>query len=282
MTETILVTNKELCAGNLPTYFANIICSPDNQHAMVKVLGASGTGKSWAAIILAIETSKEVARIMGGKPEDYFNVKEHLATIGKEDIKRIMTNPKKCTILLLDDVAISYNARKFQDEFNIFINDLLQSFRPNHNLVIMTMQSDFLIDKVGRVLAHYTIIMDQAYFSLGITTAKVFKNVIQHLKKGEVYQQFLVEKNIKYVRHIFSAPDKDITNFYEEERARQLKKLKDDKDKEQEVKISMKANYPVMKRMFDSGITKTAISKFFGVSKQYIGDIFKSNKESEA
>ena len=144
-------------ADSLAEYFAKTITSKHNQHAIVRVVGSAGTGKSWGTVNLAIETSKIIAEIVGGKPEDYYSFKKNLAVINKEDIKRVMTNPGKYNILHLDDIGVGWTARKYKDDFNIFLNDVLQTFRPHNNLVLMTLQSGFLIDKVPRALAHYEI-----------------------------------------------------------------------------------------------------------------------------
>ncbi len=107
MSETFEIVDTSNDAGNLATLFAETVTSRHNQHVMIMIVGAAGKGKSWAGLELAVETSKEIARIRGGKPEDYFNMKDNLGTISREEIKRVMTNPKKYAVIFLDDVAIS-------------------------------------------------------------------------------------------------------------------------------------------------------------------------------
>ncbi len=144
----------------------------------------------------------------------------------------------------------------------------------------MTLQADFLIDKVPRSLAHYLIVMEQAYFDMGITTAKVFKVVMKHLK-GKIYHEYLVENNVKYPRHVFTAPDKVITDAYEIERATQLKKLNGMKAEDNKNVMSISGLFPTMKRMRDDGIPRAKIAEFFGVSKQYIGMLFRKNESKD-
>ena len=143
---------------DLSLMFAKIITSKHNQHAIIMVVGAAGKGKSWAAIALARGVAVRVAEILGGKPEDYFNFEETFATISKEQVKRVMKDPKPHTILVIDDAAAkAMNARNYKDQDNIDFNSELTTFRPNHNLVILTTQAGFLIDKVPRSLCHFII-----------------------------------------------------------------------------------------------------------------------------
>ena len=219
-----LVFDEDQDYISLAEFLADIITSPHNQHCIVRIVGSAGTGKSWAAVDLAIEVSKIVAERKGGIPENYYNFKENLAVMNKEDIKRVMTNPRIYAIIHLDDVGVPVNARNYQDQYNIDFNDIIQTFRPNHNLVIMTMQAAFLIDKVPRTLAHIEIEMESANFDEGFTVAKVQRIVLKH-KTGKIHYPYLVINGVKYVRHIFEKPDEILMEEYERVRAISLKKL---------------------------------------------------------
>ena len=209
---------------SLAEFLADIITSPHNQHCVVRFVGAAGTGKSWGAVDLGVEVSKIVAERKGGDPEDYYNFNDNLAVMNKDDIKRVMTNPKQYSIIHLDDVGVPVNARNYKSEYNIDFNDIIQTFRPNHNLVIMTMQAAFLIDKVPRTLAHIEIEMEGANFDEGFTVAKVQRIILKH-KSGKIHYPYLVINGVKYVRHIFEKPDENLMEEYENIRATQLKRL---------------------------------------------------------
>lgn len=214
----------ETTPETLAMFFAEHITGSGNQHIILRIVGSAGTGKSWAGIELAVEVSKCVAELKGGNPEDYYSFEKDLAIMGQQEVKRVMTNPGKYHILHLDDVGVAWNARKFNKEFNIDMNDIIQTFRPNNNLVIMTMQSGFLVDKVPRSLAHYEIEMEQTYFNQGFTIAKVNKIVLKH-KTGAIHYPYLYLNGCKYKRHIFETPPKEWTDRYEIERSKQLEAL---------------------------------------------------------
>ncbi len=242
-------------AESLADYFAQTITSKHNQHAIVRVVGAAGTGKSWGTVDLAVETSKLVAEYVGGKPEDYYNFKNNLAVINKQDILRVMDDPAEYNILHLDDIGVGWNARKYKDDFNIFLNDIIQTFRPQHNLVLMTLQSGFLIDKVPRSLAHYEIEMEAANFDEGFSVAKVNRVVMKH-KIGKLYYPYIFINGTKYIRHVFERQPDELMNEYEGIRATQLKKLNEVKeaDEAQPKPLSLKDKIGVegMKSLYTS------------------------------
>jgi energy-coupling factor transporter ATP-binding protein EcfA2 len=215
---------------DLSLYFAKRITSKHNQHAIVMFVGPAGSGKSIAAVALARGVSRNVAEILkDGTPNDYFNFQETFATISKDEVKRVMTNPKKYAILLLDDpAAYAMNARKYREEDNIDLNSELTTFRPNNNLVIMTMVAGFLIDKVPRSLSHFIIEMEQAYFDDGFTIAKV-KQVVYNHSKQKLMFPYLQSGAQKYVRHVFPAPSQEDMVEYEKMRAFQLKRASEKK-----------------------------------------------------
>ncbi len=229
---------------SLNTYFAKKITSPHNQHAMVRVTGKAGRGKSWLGLSLAYGVAQKVAEIRGGSPDDYFTMKNDLGVMSREEIKRVMTNPKKYTVKFLDDVAVAWNARTYKDKFNIDLNDLIQTFRPNHNLVVMTLQSGFLIDKVPRSLAHYQIEIDETYFDSGLTVVKAFELELDE-NSGKLYRHYLRTPEYTYNRHVCGAAPIEVTEAYEIERAAQLKRMSEAKEQERKEPALKKKDYAV-------------------------------------
>jgi len=257
---------------DLSLYFAKIITSKHNQHALIMFVGAAGKGKSWAAVALARGVAQRVSEILGSSPEDYFNFKDTFATISKDEVKRVMNKPKKHAILLLDDVAAqAMNARKYREDDNIDLNAELTTFRPNHNLVIMTTQAGFLLDKVPRSLSHFIVEMDEAHFDDGFTIAKV-KRVNYNHSNGKLMFPYLHSGLMKYKRHIFYSPPAELMEEYERMRNFQLQRANEKKIEEPKSKGTAKKDYAVAfvdMLALEFGLGINAACKKAGVSRAY-------------
>lgn len=191
-----------------------------------------------------------------------------------------MSSPEKYNILHLDDIGVGWNARKYKDDFNIFLNDVIQTFRPQNNLVLMTLQSGFLIDKVPRALAHYEIEMESANFEEGFTIAKVNRIVLKH-KTGDIHYPYIFINGTKYVRHIFEKPDEKLMAEYEWIRAEQLKKLKslpDERENKQHIKgTAFKLLAPAVLSFHEEGLTQRTIAEKVGISQGWVSQILAAN-----
>lgn len=209
---------------NLAEYFANIITSKHNQHCQIRFVGKAGMSKSTSAIELGMGVAEEVAKIKGGSASDYFSFEKDLAVMSTDEVERVMNNPGKYHVILLDDIATAVGARDFQKNSNKELAKIIQTFRPNNNLVIETLQASFLVDKIFRLLAHYEIEMESTNFDMGYAIGKVQEIVYKH-KTDEIHYPYIFIDGKRYVRHIFQSPPKEIMDRYEAERAKQLAKI---------------------------------------------------------
>ncbi len=267
-------------ADSLAQYFANIITSRHNQHAMVKIVGGAGTGKSWGGVTLAVEVAKCVAEKKGGDYTKYFNFKNNLACMNTTEIKRVMTNPGMYNILFLDDIGVPLNSRKWQSEANIKFNNIIQTFRPNHNLVIMTMQAGFLIDKVPRTIAGYEIEMMENDFDIGITIAKLNRVVMKH-KTGKIFYPYLYINGYKYKRYIFEKPAKELTDEYELIRAEQLSRMEQEDLEPEEEQNTKDTKFqlltPSVLSWHEEGLSQSKIADKVGISQGWVSKILTLN-----
>lgn len=229
-----VIEGVEPDCADISLYFAKIMTSPHNQHVILRVAGKAGKGKSWLGLALSAGVAKNVSQILGrGNPEDYFHPKNDLAVISKPEVERVMANPNKYTVKFLDDVAAEgMNARNYRDKSNIDLNAQLTTFRPNHNLVVLTAQAGFLIDKVPRSLSHYVIEMDQSFFDVGVSLVKCFETELDDAS-GQPYRHYLRAAGGIYKRHLCYAPPKEVTDAYEIERGIQLARMMEKKEEEE-------------------------------------------------
>lgn len=213
---------------NIAKYFANKITDAYNQDETLMIVGPRGSGKSNAGIYIAEQVAKEVAKIKGGKPEDYFNF-EHIAIITTDEIVRVMKMRKQYAIYILDDIGVGWNSRNYMQKVNKILNDILQVFRTNNSMLILTLPDSFLIDKVPRRLIHHFGEMYQKLFEQGKTVMKLFK-VDPKTRGGDIFYTYPVTtEHGKIVRYVIRRASSKNIDEYEKRRTAIAKKMQDDK-----------------------------------------------------
>lgn len=206
--------------------FGEIITSGNNQNIICLVEAKQGKGKSWGAMSIACGASVHLASKLGGIPSDYFNI-NNVGIIMPDAIADVIINMKKYQIVIIDDAGMAYSGRKWQSAGNEAMNNMLQTMRTDNNIIIITVPDSDWIDKIGRNILHFKIVMKQSLHKLGFTLGRLStvdkmynsssrKNIFPYLK--------LPDKIYNYVR--FDRPPKPLTDEYEKRRAVQLERLK--------------------------------------------------------
>lgn len=202
----------------LASLLADEIANGYNQHRIMFIEGKTGTGKSNAAIDLAHKTSIEFSKRLGGLPEDYFTI-DNVAIITEKELIRVGETFKKFGIYILDDIGIGFSAREWNTKGNKIIGYILQTFRTYNNLLIMTAPDREFIDKIGRNLLHYKVLMTGALFEHGVSYGSVSRVVKKYQKDngGNMYPFIRRERTIFTSVKFQRAPD-NLINEYEKRR----------------------------------------------------------------
>lgn len=239
--------------------------SPYNQHVTTMTVGKTGSGKSNMNLAVGYAYACKVADKMGGSWEDYFNL-DNIGIITREEIYRVMKIEKKYSYLMLDDIGVGWNARKWQDDFNNILNDILQTFRTDNTALAVTLPDSFLIDKVPRSMVHFFIEMDMPIFDKGITIAKVFETV-RKPRQSKTYFMY-PRAETKFVRYAFPLAPAELVEAYEEKRSQISTELKNDRledfrlkmeslhnsEDEQKPKVTKKDRVLELMRDVDAGV----------------------------
>jgi len=210
----------------LAEVFGNVITSGNNKNIICLIEAKPGQGKSWTALSIACACSVHLAKKLGGKPWEYFNI-DHVGIIMPDKMVEVISNMRKFGVYILDDVGMAYSARKWQSTGNEAMNNMLQTMRTDNNIIIMTVPDSDWIDKIGRNILHFKIVMKQPLHSIGyslgrlVTVDKMYnstsrKNLFPYLK--------LPDKIYNYA--LFPKPHDEIATIYESRRAIQLERLK--------------------------------------------------------
>ena len=247
---------------NLVHFFASKVLK-GNQHVVINVYGGAGKGKSMFAGGLVIGLANYMGMKLNRDPRTLFNFKDNLACINLDRVQTVMEDPKEYNIIWLDDIGVALNSRKFYKIANMDFNDILQTFRPNKNILIVTTQYESLVDAVIRKLAHYHVEMTHKLFELydiPLGACKVSEVQVKH-KTGEVWYPFLQDANYKYVQYVNQKVPDVFINEYDrirrEEFNRMLQMKRDAKEesiKDNKPKISIKERALELYRDWNAGV----------------------------
>ena len=179
-------------------------------------VGGTGSGKSYAAISLALEVAKRVAQIKGGKTSDYFDASRNMSVIDIMKFFGVLDRAQKWNTVILDDAGIGVNARKFMDEINITINNITQTYRTLNLFTILTVPEMFFIDKILRSLTDFYCEME-GMFKPNISKGRLFE--IQRKSRlgssGKLFYTYPRAVQEKSIVITFAKPPDDICVVYD-------------------------------------------------------------------
>jgi hypothetical protein len=211
----------------LARVLAEIVCSGNKQNVILLIEAKPGFGKSYAALDLAIWTAIEITRIKGGDPWYYFNM-SHVAIINPDEIVRVIESMHALGIYIFDDFGVGYSARDWHTDSNKAMNSMLQTIRTDNNILIMTVPDSDWIDKVGRNILHFKVVMTRKLFSMGRTMGIFSVEDKQYNSNSKrIFHKYFATPREFYNKVIFSLPPTRVWEEYDRLRDIQLKMLKE-------------------------------------------------------
>lgn len=209
--------------SSLSRYFCGIVTSPYKQDVSALLVGNKGTGKSYASLSIAYNTSIKIAEVLGGKPNDYFNI-DHVACVDPAQANDLMTRCEKNCCYIYDDIGVGWGARDWQSRSSKDKNNIFQINRIAQTLQIFSVPNQFLLDKVPRSLVSHYMETDRQFFNQGFITVKVFKPVTL-FRAGKIIQPLLSTVDTKYVLYTVEKPPDELTAEYDHLREKVTRNL---------------------------------------------------------
>lgn len=209
--------------NSISDYFSGIVTSKFKQDVSALLVGNKGTGKSYASLSIAYHTSVRIADILGGKPEDYFNI-DHVACVDPTQANELMRNCKKNCCYLYDDIGVGWGARDWQSRSSKDKNNIFQINRISQTMQIFSVPNQFLLDKVPRSLVSHYMETDRQFFSKGFVTIKMFKPVTL-FRASKIIQPLIATDTTKYVLYAVPKPPDDLVAEYDELRTKVTEEL---------------------------------------------------------
>lgn len=213
------------------------------QYAKVLIMGGTGRGKSYTALVLAWRVALWLSWF---KYKDYdhwqefFDLQNNLVVADKEmmlEVKR--KGLKKHSVFIFDEIQISHNSRQFREEANMELNEIFQFKRTKQCLIIGTIQEHIAQDRQARNLYDFFIDMDDLdAYEEGVNFCKVFRVRLRPRspKSKSIHTPYPADHGTTWCMCAVPMPPPEISKLYEKLRAEA------DEKREQEKKESEEGN----------------------------------------
>lgn len=197
-----------------------------NQNYVLIVTGTTGSGKSYGAMTLALDI------------DPYFNVDR--IVFSPEDFVRIVkTALPPGSVIIWDEVGVGLSSREWFTIQNKMIGFILETFRRDNLILIMTTPNMSFIDKKVRSLLHgYAETIDPTFASGKFGKVKYF-HIVVNLREGRIMYTYprvkqpsgkidiLTGKSPMDGNMKFNAPPLWLTKEYEKKKMTFTEELKD-------------------------------------------------------
>lgn len=244
---------------SLADIWAEIITGPDKQDVTAMIVSEKGAGKSYSALRMAIDIAEGVAARVGGTWKDYFPYNEetgelpNVACIDIKDIVNLVGSMKKYNIYIFDDIGVGLNARKWQQESNIIVNDVIEIARTGRSCSIFTVMDQSFVDRVIREIIGWHLEISESRHKEGYNIMKVLKSKKQ-FRTGKLHRVYIKRNGARLVRCIVESPPDYIAAAYDKLRDRKTDELKKERIdqfmKSSEPDTEIKVN-PLRKKKLD-------------------------------
>jgi len=198
--------------------FLNYVISriEDNKNALINLAGATGIGKSWAALWMAQELSKKQGLT--------FNPK-NICFRGSTFLERINTEQPAGSVIIFDEIGVSMGSRQWQSELNRLLSFLLQTFRYRRYIILFTLPSIGMLDTHARQLLHISLEHKRSDLANNRVCWKPFLSQLGQ-RQNKVYWKYLRVKHLVGSRKVWlpltgfwtEKPSDDLVKIYEKKK----------------------------------------------------------------
>lgn len=243
-----------------------------NKNCIIIINGATGSGKTYAAMDLAITLANELNTTFSIVDNMDFNFTELLRKT------QLPQNSRPGSIFLFEEVGVmgaGSASREWQSKANKFFFSFMQTARHRNQIFIMTCPLFSYLEKGTRSLVHLQITMNGINTQLAESYGKPFINQTNVIT-GKLYLKYLRFKDQgskqKLKKVVFNLPAKEIVDEYEEMKSNYTDKL-NKKMLEVQVRVpvnKMEITPEKIKMLQQKGLVNQEIADFFDVNKKTI------------
>lgn len=190
-----------------------------NQNWLCAICGGTGSGKTYSAISLAMQLSK-----------NGFNADDNIAFNAKEFMEKLNSGKLQSgDILVFEEAGVGMSSKEWFSIQNKMLSYVLQTFRHRNIGVIFTMPGLKLVDNTARMLFHCYMETQEIYRSEKLAKLKVLLFNYDSLQ-DKTYKMFPVfhdnDGNAVTMKHILvRQPSAKVLKRYEDRKSEYTEKL---------------------------------------------------------
>lgn len=213
--QILINSGKPIEPGPFCKWAARRISGIDKQDLIISLTGRRGSGKSYSAFWIALQVAKELARIMGGSPKDYFTLANTATLQDSSTIMGLLQTSKKYQIIIIDDASLAIGSRQWNSQDNQNWNALLTVCRTRRWMIILTSPLKSMMDVQTRDLVDFSIHVWKPFHAGGFNILKIFSTEKSYVgKNAEFSKRFAVgSKKPRY--WVAFQPPKDLCDAYD-------------------------------------------------------------------
>jgi len=213
----LLKTKLPIPDGPFSEWAAGRICGVDMQDLVIFLAGRRGSGKSYSALWMAVRIAKRVAKLKGGRWQDYFSM-NNIATLENTDrVMEILNNSGMHNVVIIDDASLAINNRNWASVPSKNFVALLTICRDRRWCLILTAPLKKMADNQVRDMVDLTATVYKPYHADvngrgGFNIIKLVSGDISTSGKEYSKKMHFEKKKIDF--WVTFKPDKDIIADY--------------------------------------------------------------------
>lgn len=254
-----------------------------NKNCIIIINGATGSGKTYAAIDLALQLSNDL--------ETNFTIENNMAFHFSDLLlkTKLKGNDKPGTVFVFEEVGSTQSgssSREWQSKGNIFFFSFMQTSRHKRQILIMTCPNFHYLEKGARELVHMQVSMVGMNQGAKESYGKPFILQVDPVR-GKIYMKYLrftfEGRKTAFKKMTFNLPPPDILETYENYKTKftsGLEKMIIDKTRAKE-KNKPKITSEDVLALRKTGLTQQQTAKKLSVSLRTVQNYEYRLKEAE-
>jgi len=212
--QEFLKTKKIVPRSKFAIYIAKRITGEDKQDAVCMVTGRRGSGKSYTCLYLGWRIALEIALLLGGKWQDYFNSRNIVALEDSARIAELLNSSDKFQVILIDDASVAVGNRGWASIENRNFLALLTTCRVRRWCLLINAPTRRSVDTQIKDMVDFSFYVIASFHAGGFNILKASREEISPYS-GKNYTHKLSYDGSKFDYWVAFVPPKELIKDYD-------------------------------------------------------------------